>query len=251
MFDNGDALFGFGSGPEWLLALPHADAGAMAASLRRGLPPRAGNKGAGGEYVATFNEGEKSETFRSKDPAPFAEVFERLRTAAKNGACSRQTAIAIGELWDEHPPTPLSKPWYDKGERPVLRARAVRTAGRNSAPMEIIAVIKEDGSAYGGLWGFAWFPPKTFDADAMLRRLKPRLSQDRPRVEPGGSLYMASIMDRERMVTLYAHDSQPIVQVFEALRDACRQGKGEDCKQLQDAWRTFTPDVLPSAWDQK
>ena len=243
---SGDGNMAYGSGPGWHFAEGTFDATATVAGLKAGK---------GGPYSVEILEMDGNAKLQwaqeTTDAAAVEQVFEIFRKGAKAGKTLPEVATVIGDLWDRYPPMVHSKPWYDKGERPVVRASAIQTAGLAGAEKEMIAVIKEDGSGYGGYWNLAWFPPGTFDVRTILGGMKAKLSRAPPRFVPGDSLYKATFFDGETKETLFAHERGAVIEVFEVFRKACRDGKGEGCKHFEAGWRLLGPTVMRKQWDDK
>ena len=248
---DGSGTIGFGSG----LGVPFPPGTFDMAMVRAALRPklisqRRAEPRAESYAVDIFGE-HGTESFGVDDANAIAEVFELFRTACRRGNRTPNSDRLVEDTWWQPPPTPVSRSWDDNGKGPVLRVSAIRIAGMSRAQTEWTAVVKADGSGYGGYLTptGASFPPGTFDVGAIVTRLRPQLSPQNPLLEPGGNLYAATFISEAVKETMYAKEPDAIAEVFEKLRRACRERRDEGSMPFEVAWRAHPPTPASKAWD--
>lgn len=192
------------------------------------------------DYHVELIGNQAAEVMWPRDPVAIDGLFELFRKACHNEKV--RGAHTLANIWREHPPTPMSRPWDEEGERPVVKV----TAG----PLWTL-VIKEDGSGDVGYpsSAYTFFRPGTFDAQATVQRLKASLSERR--VDLKGDLYMATFLaaDHDGKRELFANENlSPIAEVFELAKEACQQEKGEGCEHLERMWREHAPTPVSKPW---
>lgn len=180
-----------------------------------------------------------TEPMWTEEAEPIAEVFELFRKACREGKAGIE-GRAFANVWREYPPTPLSRAWDEKGERPVVTV---------SGGLRWTLVIKEDGSgdvAYP-ISAYTFYRAGTFDVQAIVQRLKSQLSPKRLRFDVGP--YMATLLEDRGKSMLYSDEPDPIADVFELARQAAREGKGEGFKVFEEMWREHRPTPVNEPWN--
>ena len=118
--------------------------------------------------------------------------------------------------------------------------------------MEWNVRLYENGSASveHGSYPF-YFEPGTFDAQAIVHKLKSQLSPERSNAVPGA--YGATFFGKTRAedMVLWAKDPRPAMEVFELVRRAGRKAAAGGHGTLEKLWREDPPTPISLSWDAR